>query len=177
MDLKDMKVPENVAGALKTCDLDNDQTALVGNAVLASIKEVAEKAVTEAVTEKETAMTEQFKDHKDPETVKTELDIAIKAAVETDRAEQKELATKTEARAKDISEAGIELSEYKKEQMGGFAFDEAGDIAYKAWFEDIKATAKASAAAPAKTKETPKPALSTASGAANESDDHVTGAF
>jgi len=177
MKFEDLKVPESVSGVLKTCELDNDQTALVGNAVLASIKEVAEKAVTEAVAEKETAMTEQFKDYKDVETVKTEIAEAVKVAVETDRTEQKELATKTEARSKDIKDAGVELSDYKKEQMSKFAFDEAGETDYQAWLEDIKATAKATAAAPVVKKETIKPALSTASGAVNGADSKVTGAF
>ena len=43
---------------------------------------------------------------------------------------------------------------------------------------NITETAKANAsAAPAKTKETKKPSLSTATGAANEADGHVKGAF
>jgi len=161
MDLTTLKMPESVASLFKTFDLTGDQVTLAATAIVSAMQEVAGSAVSE----KETEMTDKFKDYKDAETVKTEIaeavKVGIKAAVETDRTEQAEIATKVAARDKDIKDSGIELSEYKKEQMGRFGFDEVGEKEFVAWKEDLKATATKATASTTDTKgkETLKPSV------------------
>ena len=62
----------------------------------------------------------------------------VKTDVETARTAEKERTDAIAERMTKVDEAKVEVTEYRKSQIEGFAMDEAGETAFTAWLDDIK---------------------------------------